>query len=151
MEWVRLTRRGYAAVLEMTGDDPELPCALWFGERVDVKASYDYWLRIQSRLIDHSFGPHGGKRAEVAGRYVLALRSITKALNFIDTHPALIGKGAIGWWALEIPAWGDGDDAYTPYLRPNKMSVLLSPVWETARNGQRVTKWLPLPREALSH
>lgn len=154
MEWVRLTRRGYHAVLEMAGGDPHLVEALsqnvrHVGERVDVMAPYVCWSRIQARLIDHTFGPHGGKRAEVAARYVLALRSITKALNFIDTHPALIGKAAIGWWGLEIPAWGDGDDAYTPHPRPGKMFVVLSPVWDTARNGQRATRWLPLPGVAV--
>lgn len=149
MEWVRLTRRGYAAVLQMADDDILLAAlqerSVWAGERVSVDAPYVAWLRVQQRLISHCFGPTGGKRAEVPGKYVTALRSITKALNFIDTHPALSGKGALGWWALIIPAWGDGDDRYQPLPRAGKMFVNLTPVWDAAGNGQRVTRWIPLP------
>ena len=146
--WVRLTRRGcQAAQSVVSGLTLQLlqADALFVGERVDVNAPYACWLNVQQALIAHVFGPQGGKRAEVPARFVLALKTITKALNFIDTHPALSGKAAMGWHGLEIPAWGNGDDDYTPYPRPGKMFVTLSPVWDKARNGGRVTRWLPLP------
>lgn len=146
--WIRLTKRGFLACQQVaTG----LTLAVLIqdtrivGERIDVNAPYACWLNVQQALIDHTFGPLGGKKAEVPARFVLALKTITKALNFIDTHPALSGKAALGWHGLKILAWGDGDDDYTPYPRPGKMFVTLSPVWDKARNGQRVTRWLPLP------
>lgn len=145
--FVRLTKRGFAAcqtVVDGFTLETLLADVRVVGERIDINAPYQCWRNVQNALIAHIFGPTGGKRAEVPTRFFLALKTITKDLNFIDTHPALVDAGMLGWHGLEIPAWGNGPP-YTPYPRPGQMFVKLSPVWLNGRNGQRITEWVPLP------
>lgn len=144
--WVRLTRGGYRIVCDVAPDDDHLDAlrehVVVTGERVDVDAPYVCWFNVQKRLIDYCFGPLGGKRREIPGRAVTALKRITMELNFIDTHPALIERGVLGWHGIVIPAWGDSTP-YSPQPMPG-MFRELTPVWDKTRKGERLTRWLPL-------
>lgn len=152
---VKLTKRGYTAACEMVGHDGHTLVALTAHasirqgvERVWVSAPYVAWRNAQQDLIVHCYGPQGGKRAEVAGRYVTALKSITKDLNYIDTHPAMSGKGALGLWGLTIPAWSNGE-TFSAYPQPGERFIILTPVWERAKDGRPLTRWEALDGDAL--
>lgn len=141
--WVRLTTRGMQtlerldppAIEHLTRIPPSSRRDRW-----DVDAPYTCWRHFQRLLINEAFGPNGGKRREVRGSTVKALQAITKALNFIDTHPALSCRGVIGWQGTRIPAWRL-NGRYVPYPVIGHEFVILKPVWETSRNGTRVTRW----------
>lgn len=142
--WVRLTTRGMQTLERL---DPE---ALRYVRRLpppsgrdrwDADAPYTLWRHFQRLLIDEAFGPNGGRRRQVRGSVVKALQMITKALNFIDTHPALQGKGTIGWQGLFLPVWKKGDGLYSPAPEIGCEFVLLEPVWEVSKNGTRITRW----------
>lgn len=146
--WVRLTRRGWAACMQAVADDPDVRWYLILDDepqtsRFDIEAPYAAWWFIQQRLSARVFGPRGGRSNNVPGSWFVALRSITRELNTIDKHPALKGKGMLGWHGVKIPAWITGPETYTPYPQLDKPFVRLEPEWLSTFNGQKYTMWSP--------
>jgi hypothetical protein len=145
--WCRLTRNGYRAVASAVVLDEAISEALQqevhhVGSRVDVRAPYAAWAYAQAMLHDRTFGPRGGRRHHTA-RDFTALRTITKELNYIDTHPALKGVGMLEWQPFWIPVWATGlpERPYRAYPLRDRPFVILTPRWEKMGDGTKVTIW----------
>ena len=75
-----------------------------------------------------------------------AFKSIRRALNVRESHPALSRTGAIGMISELIPAWKfpepDGSGKfYTPYPTPTMQFVILAPEMRTVA-GRKTTQWV---------
>lgn len=106
------------------------------------------WRNIAEHLREVGFGPMGGKTQARPAFYHLLTR-VQRALNRLDTHPALRVNGAIIGISPEvIPAWlTTPDHRLTPYPATGRF-VILRPHVEL-RNGHTLTRWVqsePNPR-----
>lgn len=127
----------------------------WEGQRVGVTLPAVGWRRVYEVMIDAVYNSRGNKRREVTSPAVGALRDIRTALNFRERHPAMKGKGMLGWKADIFPAWVDGD-GFSPYPNGDRFVILL-PMYHRL-SGRRVTTWsegrAPVPDplfEELTH
>jgi hypothetical protein len=152
--WCRLTRTGHKTLLSLTAYDPTMQDELNTivindkPTRVDVEAAYAAWSHVRGLLYKATFGPRGGKRDATSKQFV-ALRSITRELNYVDSHPALKGMGMVGWVADVFPVWKiDPDEqgrTYSPYPMPGHEFVILTPSWEESPGVPRITRWVEAP------
>jgi len=145
--WVRLTRRGYYSVLNAVAGDPDMTFEFTLddepqGARIDVEAPYAAWWYAQQRLMSRVFGPRGGRAGGVPAKDFVALRAITRELNIIDKHPALVGKQVVGWYGVSIPAWKRENRTYSPYPQPGRPFAVLRPDWYLGSNGIKLTRWV---------
>jgi len=148
--WVRLTRNSYNAVLNSVALDAAVAEALMAEvvpsrkTMLDVEAPYAAWKFAASQLRRRAFGPRGGRLSTVPHGVHTSLQVITRALNYMDTHPALRDVGVLGWAVEEIPAWrtGDEDLRYSPYPIPGNEFVMLLPTWVMVER-QKATQWVP--------
>jgi hypothetical protein len=146
--WIRLTKRGYSAALAAVSHDEAMVTALseeveQTRSQVDVHAPYAAWHYTSRQLHRIVFGPRGGIRTP-ANKHFTALQRITRAMNTIDSHPALMGLGMMGWQTDVIPAWKIGKThlgrKYSPYPQPGLPFIVLTPQWERL-NGLEMTVW----------
>lgn len=115
--------------------------------KVQMCAPYIAWKHARDMLIEHNFGPRGGKLKTVTYRSMNALRAITIATNTIERHPALRKAGVLGVTnsatipAWELPAPDVADRHYSPYPILGAPFVILTPVPQQAHDGTRITIW----------
>lgn len=114
-----------------------------------VEAPYVVWTRVHQALTDKVFTPKmtrrtmgGGQADRVPGRYYNALRSVSKAMNAMITHPALRSIAVEGWHSQVLYVWEDLPGPYSLIPIPGGRYVVLRPKWLTAKNGTRVTVWV---------
>lgn len=159
---VRLTRRQYKRVLEVV--EPEMKAEEWrkalvewwyadvsdaSKHRVDVAMPAIGWKRVWDVMFDHCFDNRGMRSKGVRTTDLNATKSIRRALNAREVHPALFGIGAIGMIGELVPAWTltglATEAAYSPYPHVGENFVVLAPESHKVR-GQTVTKWVVAPR-----
>lgn len=116
---------------------------IWRNTVVDIDAAAVAWRHVQEHLYRSTFGPRGGIKRQ--GDFV-ALRRITRELNYLESHPAMFGLAMLEWQPDVMPAWKQEPDdmgrIYTPYPRPGHQFVILAPEWEKRRGEPRTTRWL---------
>lgn len=150
--WVRLTRQGLASVRRWTltdgamYDEINMDVRPWSKTSVDVFAPYATWKFVWQTLYDRSFSPLGGRLPKIASRDYTALQNITKALNRVDSHPALRGLGMFEWQRTIIPAWRvepteKDPRLFHPYPLLDHQFVVLTPYWDKVKNT-KVTRWV---------
>lgn len=117
--------------------------------KVRMTAPYIAWRHARELLMEHNFGPRGGKAKHATYRSMNALRAITVATTAIERHPALRNAAVIGTErSVEIPAWelaqpDLADRRYSPYPILGAKFVILTPVSQQAHDGTRLTVWEP--------
>jgi hypothetical protein len=150
--WVRLGRNAYTCTLNSVALDAALSDALMAevnvsrSQTVEVEAPYVAWRLAAAALRKRAFGPRGGKVTTIPQGVHTALQVITKALNYMDAHPALRDVGTLGWASEEIPAWrtGDPEKPYSPHPIQGAKFVILTPDWVRV-NQRKATRWIPRP------
>jgi hypothetical protein len=122
--------------------------------RVDIVMPASAWRRVEGIMFDHCFDERGFRaRERVRSTDINALKSIRRALNVRENHPALYQRGAIGLISELIPAWKfPAPDAsgkvYSPYPVQSMPFVVLAPESRTVQTKQ-TTIWVEAirPRE----
>jgi hypothetical protein len=152
---VRLTvhqSRRVRALLEAAGACPatfewwDRDCSVASKHRVDIVMPAIGWRSIEGIMFDHCFDERGFRaRERVRSTDLNALKTIRRALNAREHHPALFNRGAIGLIAELIPAWRfPAADAsgrcYSPYPVDAMDFVVLAPESRTVRTKQS-TLW----------
>lgn len=145
---MRLTRHGYRRVRRfVTLDEPMLrefeAEVVWGKNTVDIDAAAVAWKHVQGLLYKSTFGPRGGVKRQ---NDFVALRRITRELNYLESHPAMHGLAMLEWQPDIFPVWKQEPDEqgriYTPYPRPGHQFVILAPEWEKVPGEPRTTRWL---------
>lgn len=151
--YVKLTRIGYRVCRNIVATDDAMAASLLLDVRetkstVTVLAPYATWKHLHGVLYRRTFGPRGG-RHQVPKSYFTALQRITKAINYVDSHPAFQGVGMIGWQPDIFPVWcieptADGR-LYSPYPQPGRQFGILAPVWWHKKGETKLTYWALQP------
>ena len=158
---VRLTnrQRGRVGELVEAADPPQLLAFLeWYGRdcytaskhRVDLAMPAIAWRLVEHVMFDFCFDGKGFKSRDVRNTDLNALKSIRRALNAREAHPALTNTGAIGLVGELIPAWrfptpeASGKE-YVPYPAPTMPFVILAPESRTVA-GKQTTQWVEAVR-----
>jgi hypothetical protein len=117
--------------------------------RVDVAMPAIAWKRTFETMFDHCFDNRGMRTKGVRSTDLNATKSIRRALNVRECHPALSRTGAIGMIGELVPAWRlevpEASTFYAPYPRLGLPFVILAPESRQVRN-QKVTLWVEAPR-----
>lgn len=155
---VRLTGRQRSRVEQRVESTGNLALIEWFGRdcvpsskhRVDLAMPAIAWRQVEHVMFDFCFDGKGFKSQTSRAMDHTAFKSIRRALNTRENHPALSQTGAVGMISELIPAWKfPGPDAsgqhYTPYPAPNMPFVILAP--ETRKiGGKQTTMWVEATR-----
>lgn len=162
--YCKMTTFGYWATLALCAKDIPIHQALseeverLSPARVMVNAPYAAWKFAYRRLYETNFGPRGARRVYGKTAVHLALKQVTKELNYIDTHPAMQGLGMFGIETEIFPAWKieSSEDStrsrYSPYPQPGHQFVVLVPKWQEHPMKPKLTWWVPGSGEGrLSH
>ena len=158
---VRLTNRQRGRVGELleTAEPVQLLALLeWYGRdcqtaskhRVDMAMPAAAWRIVEHVMFDFCFDGRGFKSRHVRTTDLNALKSVRRALNARESHPALWRIGAVGIIGELIPAWKfPAPDAsgmcYTPYPTPTMPFVILAPETRTVA-GKQTTLWVEAVR-----
>jgi hypothetical protein len=119
--------------------------------RVDVVMPAVAWRIVESIMFDHCFDERGFRAKErVRNVDINALKTIRRALNARENHPALFRRGAIGLIPELVPAWkfpapDASGRAYSPYPVIGMPFVVLAPESRTVATKQS-TLWVESPR-----
>jgi hypothetical protein len=114
--------------------------------RIDTVMPAVAWRMVESIMFDHCFDERGFRAKErVRTTDLNALKSIRRALNARENHPALYQRGAIGMISELIPAWRfPAPDAsgkmYSPYPALALPFVVLAPESRVVQTKQ-TTLW----------
>jgi hypothetical protein len=122
--------------------------------RVDTVMPAMGWRMVEGVMFDHCFDERGFRAKErVRATDINALKSIRRALNVRENHPALFQRGAIGLIPELVPAWKfPSPDAsgkmYSPYPVSPLQFVVLAPESRVVQTKQ-TTLWVEAlrPRE----
>lgn len=114
--------------------------------RVDMSMPAAAWKLVESVMFDHCFNERGFRSKDVRNTDLNALKSIRRALNARENHPALSKRGAIGLISEIIPAWkllsaGPSGRWYSPYPVRGMGFTILAPESTVVRTKQ-TTLWV---------
>jgi hypothetical protein len=113
---------------------------------VDVEAPYVAWKHVHGLLYRRTFTRRGGIQSQTM---FTTLKRVTKELNYIETHPALMGLAMFEWQPDIFPVWKMDTDhlgrIYSPAPLPGHQFVILAPIWERPEGEPRLTRWLERP------
>jgi hypothetical protein len=97
------------------------------------------WLRIFEAMERDTLNTRGQNLAKFPRTTIKARNNIRRALNEREAHPAMQGRGMMGWSSLVLPAWpkwaGSQND-WSPYPVEGSDMVLLTP-----RQMRQFTIW----------
>jgi hypothetical protein len=119
--------------------------------RVDIVMPASAWRMVESVMFNHCFDDRGFRaRERVRSTDINALKSIRRALNVRENHPAMYQRGAIGLISELIPAWRfPAPDAsgkrYSPYPVQAMPFVVLAPESRVVQTKQ-TTIWVEANR-----
>lgn len=123
------------------------------GKSVLVNAPYIAWVRVRVEIEDVVFNAKGQRQrppryeggAGVKMMASSALQRITKATNFVESHPALKEMALVGRhphifhvWRLPLP--DERGRLYSPAPVPGAPFMVLGPVWRKFK-GMEITTW----------
>ena len=153
---VRLTNRGrervWQRVLESDTRYKEALSDWWFVDytvaskhRVDTVMPAIAWKIVEEIMFLHCFDLRGFvARDRAKSSDLTAIKTIRRALNARENHPALSRRGAIGQISELLPVWTidpDTDSYYTPYPITGGRFAILAPEIRTV-DLKTTTLWV---------